>query len=235
MAKIISTDNAMNEAIKRNLGVDDSKLVVVPNTVQSVLADQALVDADTRSTGSEPPAIVTVGRMVANKGYDNLARALLALEDRGFFTRRMAWSHFGSGPAEATVSKMMSGSRKVSFSVVHGADDESVSSALRSCRIFVQPSRYEGSSLTTLEAMAQGTNVVATPVGGIPDKILDGQTGVLAADTSWQALEDAVARGLALDDNTLGRAARMLVASSFTHKRAMEQYAELYDALEVEM
>ena len=46
---------------------------------------------------------------------------------------------------------------------------------------FVHATRYEGSSLVTLEAMAHGLPVVATRAGGIPDKVVDGETGLLVA------------------------------------------------------
>lgn len=54
-------------------------------------------------------------------------------------------------------------------------------SLLASANLCLVPSHYEGSSLTALEALAHRLPVVATPVGGLPDKVLPGQTGFLAA------------------------------------------------------
>ena len=58
--------------------------------------------------------------------------------------------------------------------------------------VFVHTTRYEGSSLVTLEAMAHGLPVVATRAGGIPDKVCDGETGRLVDPGDV----DGLARGL---------------------------------------
>ena len=227
-SRVISTDNSMSDAVVRNLGVDRSKLVVIPNTVKSVRPE----DLGASPTSAAAASIVTVGRVVHNKGYDSLARALRHLEACGAVGERVNWVHFGSGPDEEKLTEVMRGARSVSLQIVHGADDQTVMSALRSCRIFVQPSRYEGSSLTTLEAMAQGATVVATPVGGIPDKIFDGTTGVLAKDSSWESIAVAVERGLRERSGTLGRNARDLVAQRFSHASAVRKYGRLYADLD---
>lgn len=65
----------------------------------------------------------------------------------------------------------------VSLRIIENASDIEVQNGLYTCDVFIQPSRYEGSSLTTLEAMVHGCLIVATPVGGIPDKIVNQHTG----------------------------------------------------------
>jgi glycosyltransferase involved in cell wall biosynthesis len=61
-------------------------------------------------------------------------------------------------------------------------------------RYFILPSQFEGMPKSLLEAMASGRVCVGTNVVGIRDIICDGQTGVLAKDTSVEAIALAIAR-----------------------------------------
>ena len=58
--------------------------------------------------------------------------------------------------------------------------------------VFLHPTRFEGSSLVTLEAMAHGLPVIATRAGGIPDKVKDGVNGLLVNPGDVDALAKAI-------------------------------------------
>ena len=72
-----------------------------------------------------------------------------------------------------------------------GASDE-VSSVLKLFDVFVLSSRSEGVPNAVMEAMAAGLPVVATRVGGVPDIVLDGTTGILVDTDDSRAMADAV-------------------------------------------
>ena len=101
---------------------------------------------------------------------------------------------------------------------------------LRECDIFVLPSYFEGQSVAILEAMAYSCTVVASNVGGIPQMIVEGKTGILAAPRNAQDLE----RGLmeALSDEALcrrlGGSAREKVEAEFSIEKNMEQLLLVY-------
>lgn len=63
---------------------------------------------------------------------------------------------------------------------------------LRAFDIFVLPSLWEGLPLALLEAMASGLPVIATDVGGIPEVVIDRETGLLIQPSNSQAIADAV-------------------------------------------
>jgi glycosyltransferase involved in cell wall biosynthesis len=63
---------------------------------------------------------------------------------------------------------------------------------LQACDIFIRPSRSEGLGNSFLEAMAAGIPVIATPVGGIPDFLVDGETGLLCEVDNPQSIAQKI-------------------------------------------
>jgi glycosyltransferase involved in cell wall biosynthesis len=95
--------------------------------------------------------------------------------------------------------------------------------------VYLNCSTYEGISLTILEAMAAGLPVVATPVGGNPEVVIDQETGFLVSGRP-RAIADAIVR-LADDPRSrhmLGDAARWRVMRHFSIARMVSEYAALY-------
>jgi glycosyltransferase involved in cell wall biosynthesis len=96
--------------------------------------------------------------------------------------------------------------------------------------VFVNASSTEGISLTILEAMSAGLPVVATAVGGTPEIVVDGETGLLVPAGNPQALAQAIleVRSLADGGSQLGASARQRVLSEFSFDRMVEEYASAY-------
>jgi len=103
---------------------------------------------------------------------------------------------------------------------------------LRSATVFVMPSRSEGLPMALLEAMAYGTAVVATEVGGIPEVVEDGVEGLLVAPEDPAALSGAL-RELAADPvlrERLGAAARVR-AEALDAVEVAGRLSALYESL----
>ena len=90
---------------------------------------------------------------------------------------------------------------------------EEVAAALDASTLLVLPSRSEGMGRVVVEAAARGRAVVASRVGGIPDVVVDGETGLLVPPADAGALADALARVLsdAALAERLGASARIRV------------------------
>ena len=99
--------------------------------------------------------------------------------------------------------------------------------------LFVHPTRYEGSSLVTLEAMANRKAIVATRAGGLPDKVKPGVNGWLVEPNDPIALAQAIAD--ALEDPVrllaMGAESRRIVESQFAWSVLVGKYLELYREL----
>lgn len=99
--------------------------------------------------------------------------------------------------------------------------------------IFVLCSDYEGAGISLVEAMLTGLPVVATQVGGVPEIVVDGSTGILVPPGDAKAVADAVER-LAGDGELrrrMGEAGRHRALKHFTSDRMAAQLMAMYDGL----
>jgi glycosyltransferase involved in cell wall biosynthesis len=105
---------------------------------------------------------------------------------------------------------------------------------LNAADVLALPSFSEGLPVTVLEAMACETPVVVTPVGGVPEVVEDGKTGVLANPGDPEMLRSAISRLLSdLDIRTqMGRAGRRFVLEKeLTWEAHGQRFASLYQRM----
>ncbi|MDR1412858.1 MAG: glycosyltransferase family 4 protein [Actinomycetes bacterium] len=103
----------------------------------------------------------------------------------------------------------------------------------RACDIVVMPSRSEAAGVVALEAMALNKPVIASRVGGIPEVVLDGETGLLVEPDDPAALADAL-KQLLLNParaRALGEAGGRRVRHCFTEAQMVDAYVDLFTAL----
>lgn len=104
---------------------------------------------------------------------------------------------------------------------------------LKECDIFVLPSYFEGQSVAILEAMAYSCAIAASNVGGIPQMIVNGETGVLFQPMSEEALEEGLLK--LLSDKAycqkLGENARNKVEKEFSIETNIKELLEIYERI----
>jgi glycosyltransferase involved in cell wall biosynthesis len=110
---------------------------------------------------------------------------------------------------------------------------QDVAAILRAVDVVAVPSRAEGFPLAVLEAMATGCAVVATPVGGVPEVLLDDQTGLLVKPADAESLTAALCRLVrsAALRRRLGTAARDMVESRYSISTFANAIQKLYSGL----
>jgi glycosyltransferase involved in cell wall biosynthesis len=104
---------------------------------------------------------------------------------------------------------------------------------LSSLALSVLPSLNEGLSNSLLESMGAGIPVVTTTVGGNPEVVLDGETGLLVPPRNPAALADAICRVLCTPSlrNALGQGGRQRVLTHFSNERMIRNVERLYGEL----
>ncbi|MDI6867848.1 MAG: glycosyltransferase family 4 protein [Methanoculleus sp.] len=99
--------------------------------------------------------------------------------------------------------------------------------------LLVLPSYTEGLPNIMLEAMACGTPVLATPVGAIPDVIIDGKTGFIMENNSPECIADNVVRALEHPDlEQIAEAGRRFVEENFSFEKTVENWKEILQNIE---
>ena len=117
------------------------------------------------------------------------------------------------------VSKLYKLSNKLELSgYVHwaGITDHAIET-LSMADVYVQPSRKEGLGLAIIEAMALGLPIVATNTGGIPEAVIDGETGYLADPGSTSSLANAIKQ-------LLSDRARLKILGENGHRRYQQMF-----------
>jgi glycosyltransferase involved in cell wall biosynthesis len=107
---------------------------------------------------------------------------------------------------------------------------DDIPNLLAQADIFVLCSNSEAFPVAILEAMASGLPVVATAVGGVPEAVINGKTGILVPPNNPEALADAIFQ-LASNEalrQQMGMNARQRVAGLFDVKRITREYERLY-------
>ena len=198
-------------------GVDDERLV--PG------ADRASVR---RELGLSDDAIVclNIGSLTKQKNRCNLLDATARLSD----IEALRVLVVGSGPEKEDL-EALAGELGLSGRVLFLGQRLDVPDLLAASDIFVLSSDWEGLPITILEAMATGVPCVATAVGGVPEELTDGVSGLIVEPGLPGALADAI-RALARDPELRTRiasAARDEFERRFRAEQMVRQTEALYD------
>jgi colanic acid/amylovoran biosynthesis glycosyltransferase len=145
---------------------------------------------------SVPPLVVAVGRLIDKKGFADLIRACHLLVERGKLFRCQI---FGEGPLEKKLHEQIDELELESCVELAGPKRQhEVKKCLAAGTVFVMPSVIdpEGGmdNLPTviMEAMATGLPVISTAIGGIPEMVVENETGLLVSAGDADGLADAI-------------------------------------------
>jgi N-acetyl-alpha-D-glucosaminyl L-malate synthase BshA len=226
------------DATRLEIGVAESlRIDVIPNFVDTLrfhpdrsrrehTLSWLFPDAADGCLAAEGLAVlVHVSNFRAVKRVDCIVRAFALLAQKRPALLVLAGDGPERGPAQA-LSRELGVQRRVCFL----GNRENCVPVLQAADLFLQASESESFGLAALEAQACGVPVVSTRVGGVPEVILDGETGLLVDDAEPESMAQAASR--LLDDPQLwarmSAVARRRAAERFAIADAIDRYEELY-------
>lgn len=186
-AEVVVTPSRYLAGVVAGWGVPEGRVRLIPNAVEpDDVPPGAFVRPDTRFR------LITIGRLVPWKNVDHTMRVLSLLGNQ------VGLVVVGDGPEEQrlrALARQLEIEDRVWFT--GRAAPEHVFGLLRTSDVLVLNSSYEGLPHVVIEAMWAGVPVVATDVGGTPELIEHGMTGLLVPPAADRALQCAIQRLLA--------------------------------------
>ncbi len=171
---------------------------------------------------------LAAGRLAWSKAHDDLINAVSNAREKNAAIYCMI---AGDGALKLVLKKQIDqlGAGKYILLLGH-VDHDELLAILKSCDIYVMPSRTEGTPVALLEAMALEKPIVASDVGGIPELVTHQEQALLVKNGSVEALKNALLRiaGDAELASRLGLNARERVFTNFTLSRQFESTKESY-------
>jgi len=186
--KVITVSDYLQREVHQHFGLTEHRAVTIHNGVERA---QPLSRPHARTilgcTEDERLVIGGIGRMVWEKGFDTLIEAFVLLLQRDFDAELVL---VGDGPS---LSDLQQHAGKIGLARVRFLGDvPHASRLLPGFDIMVQPSLAEGLGLVPIEAMLSGCPVIASEVGGLPEVVVHGETGLLVPPGDAVALADAL-------------------------------------------
>jgi starch synthase len=222
--------------------VDPERVHVIYNGIDANVYRPEWSEETLRRHGVDPaiPYAIFVGRVTRQKGLSHLLQAALQLDPSHQLVICAGAADTPELGVEVEQLAARVRERRGRLIWIEGIlPRREVVHLLTAARVFVCPSVYEPFGLVNLEAMACETAVVASRLGGIPEIVVDGETGLLVdydeADPAAFASGLAAAIGRLLEDPELaarmGAAGRRRVLEEFTWSAIADRTVELYRSL----
>ena len=208
----------------------DKPHALIPPAVDAAYFDPG-ARAHSAPAGSlaRPLRILSVGRLDWRKGYEYALEAVRALEDRGV---RCEYRIIGTGDFHTATAFARYQLGLVEVVTLLGAKPPAdVREEMRWADVFLHAAVSEGFGNSVMEAQAMMLPVVCTRAGGLPENVIDGETGITVPSRDPGALADALARfasGPALRAR-MGTAGRARVIRAFRPSDQAAAFGALYE------
>ena len=219
--------------------IDSKRVHVILNGINTTKFAPNLNSATLGKYGIKEPFALFVGRITRQKGLAHLLRAWRQVpSEYSLVLAAGSPDEPAIGAEVETLIKELSAERGNIHWIKDMLPHDELTSLLSHARVFLCPSIYEPLGIVNLEAMACETAVVASKVGGIPEVVVDGETGLLVEldddreifESNFAAAINQVMSDLSLA-NKLGKAGRIRTVEDFGWDKVATSTVDLYRSL----
>lgn len=237
--QVISVSKGVRQMLKEDHITDKEPVIIWNGSISGVDASKfdpgRLFDKDKirQSYGFDKDNFVLtfVGRIVKDKGIDELVEAFTALSEK-FPTMRLlliGMIEDDGNPISPVTKKTIQDNP----AIIAPGEQFNIPEILSVTNLFMLPSYREGLPISLMEAGAMGVPAVASDVIGCNEVVVDGETGVLIPPHSSSDIENAVEK-LYMDKElyfSMTRKCREQVLSRFDSKKLLREYVDYYNSL----
>jgi len=207
-------------------------LEIIPNGVDAISFSSAVKDEKKLADlgiKTDERVIITVSRLVAKNGVADLISAAAILKEKLPLIKVLI---VGGGPLrQKLIEKAEDLGLKNQVIFLGEINNRDLPGYLKLADVFVRPSLSEGLGNSFLEAMAAGIPVIGAPVGGIPDFLFDGKTGLFCQPNNPADLSEKILRTLSDRQlvETMTRNARELIMTKYDWNIIARRFQNFYE------
>ena len=223
--RLLDGVSPQSASLIRGIGIDRHRTPILPVGARFIDTSRYVPQ---KRLSERKNVVGFIGRFKKEKGTVDFVRAIPAIArekvDVAFFIG-------GAGDLTGWVVDECARLKAQGIDVtVTGWIGDDLPERLNELKLLVLPTRTDAVPTILLEALACGTPVLATPIGGIPDIIEEGETGFLLTNGQPECIAETAAKVLALPDEELVRVvenATALVHARFSYSAAVERFKNL--------
>jgi glycosyltransferase involved in cell wall biosynthesis len=229
--RVIAISKAIGEVLLSE-GLPRTKLACVPDAIEITPWVEHPERPWLEDTFSIPPGslvIAVIAQLIPRKGHHLLVEAMPLILKQCPDVRVL---FFGRGPLESSLKALIH-QREMSDRVALAGFRDDLQRILPCLDLVVHPALMEGMGVSLLQASCAGVPIVASRVGGIPEAVHEGVTGILVSPNDASALAEAIIDLLKAPERrkAMGRSGRQWVETYFSEDRMVEGNLSVYQHL----
>lgn len=220
---VVTISERCVDILKKEFPDIKNKFYMIPNLTSSVLLRKMANKYRPSEYTKNIPALLSIGRLTKQKGFDYAVDAAYILKKRGY---NFIWYIIGEGELKEQLQKMIIEKDVKDYVKLLGIR-ENPYPYIKNCDVVVQPSRFEGKSVVLDEAKIIGKPIVVTNYSTVGDQIENGKEGMIVPMNA-EGVADGIQKMLE-NEETRNRYSEYLKEHEYGNQDEIQKYIDLIE------